>query len=242
MKVFKILFFITIFLGGIYFYGKYANSKQIEGLTTINGELRCPNLLIQKDSKYYLYNSELAKVPGVNPIEFNNLEEYVEFLEWQRGAGIRCPVLYLQNTYDAQGERVYKIRPSVTELQGGLPPSAPVTQEPRQYYQPTPPHIGQNGNNLNTLNVQQRPASQTGNNLQQLNANINANAEYTGTGTARTLGSTAGIIDADDCANEDGNLLFSPNPMCQNWGGAEFTESLVDAGYYAGNEVMIKIA
>ena len=58
--------------------------------------------------------------------EFNDLEEYTEFLEWQRGAGIRCPVLYVQNTYDAQGNRVYKVRPSVTELEGGLPPTTTV--------------------------------------------------------------------------------------------------------------------
>jgi hypothetical protein len=120
----KTLFITIIFLGGLYFYVNYGNNY--EGLTTMNGELRCPNLLIQKGAKYYLYNSNIAQVPGVNPIEFNNLEEYNEFLEWQRGAGIRCPVLYVQNTYDAQGERVYKVRPSVTELQGGLPPTTPV--------------------------------------------------------------------------------------------------------------------
>ena len=84
---------------------------------------RCPNLLIQKGSKYYLYNSKLAPVPGVNPIQFNNLEEYTEFLEWQKSVGIRCPVLYVQNIYDTQGNRVYKVRPSVTEIQGGLPPT-----------------------------------------------------------------------------------------------------------------------
>lgn len=123
-NILKILFFLSIFLGGLYFYTKYAGSK--EGLTTMNGQMRCPNLLIQKGAKFYLYNSNIAEVPGVNPIEFNNLEEYVEFLEWQRGAGIRCPVLYVQNTYDAQGNRVYTVRPSVTELQGGLPPTVPV--------------------------------------------------------------------------------------------------------------------
>ena len=47
-----------MFLGGLYFYTKYATKyKMLEGLTTINGEMRCPNLLIQKGSKYYLYNS-----------------------------------------------------------------------------------------------------------------------------------------------------------------------------------------
>jgi hypothetical protein len=125
--VLKILFMITLFLGGLYFYISYSKTHyMLEGLTTINGELRCPNILIQKGPKFYLYNSNIASVPGVNPIEFNNLEEYTEFLEWQRGAGIRCPVLYVQNTYDIQGNRVYKVRPSVTELEGGLPPTTPV--------------------------------------------------------------------------------------------------------------------
>ena len=114
----KIVIIILIFLVGLYFYIEYGSGK--EGLTTLNGELRCPNILIQKDAKYFLYNSNLDEVPGVNPIMFNNLAEYTKFLEWQRSAGIRCPVLYVQNTYDAQGNRVYKMRPSVTEPQGGL--------------------------------------------------------------------------------------------------------------------------
>lgn len=85
---------------------------------------RCPDILIQKGSQLYLHNSRLANVPGVNPMKFNNLEEYVEFTEWQRGQGIRCPVLYLQHSFDAQGKPVYKIRPSPLDLQGGLPPVA----------------------------------------------------------------------------------------------------------------------
>ena len=120
----KIISFIIMFL--------------LEGLTTMNGELRCPNILIQKDAKYYLYNSEIAQVPGVNPIMFNNLEEYTEFLEWQRSAGIRCPVLYVQNSYDVQGNRVYKVRPSVSELQGGLPPTTPVPLPQQQQSVLTP--------------------------------------------------------------------------------------------------------
>ena len=38
---------------------------------------RCPNILIQKGTELYLHNSRLANVPGVNPLKFNNLEEYV---------------------------------------------------------------------------------------------------------------------------------------------------------------------
>jgi hypothetical protein len=83
---------------------------------------RCPNILIQKGTELYLHNSRLANVPGVNPLKFNNLEDYVEFTEWQRGQGIRCPILYLQHSFDAQGNPVYKIRPNPLDLQGGLPP------------------------------------------------------------------------------------------------------------------------
>lgn len=88
---------------------------------------RCPNILIQKGSELYLHNSRIAKVPGVNPLKFNNLEEYVEFMNWQRSQGIRCPVLFLQHTFDAQGKPVYKIRPSPTDPKGGLPPVAAIT-------------------------------------------------------------------------------------------------------------------
>lgn len=128
----SLIIFLTIvtFLAGLYFYIKYSDPRYQEGLTNNNGELRCPNLLIQKGSRFHLFNSKVAKVPGVNPIEFENLEEYVEFLEWQRSQGIRCPVLYLQEIYDAQGNPTYKVRPSVTELQGGLPPNAPIYPNP----------------------------------------------------------------------------------------------------------------
>ena len=63
--------FIIVFLVGLYFYAKCADPKYLEGLTnnsnTYNSNTpRCPNLLIQKGSKLFIYNSQLAKVPGVN--------------------------------------------------------------------------------------------------------------------------------------------------------------------------------
>jgi hypothetical protein len=33
----------------------------------------------------------------------------------------------------------------------------------------------------------------------------------------------------------------SPDPMDPNWGGAKYTQSLVDQGYYKGSEVSIAI-
>jgi hypothetical protein len=83
----------------------------------------CPDMLIEKDGKFLLLNSKKVQVPGVNPIVFENLEDYTEFIDWQRSVGIRCPILYLQKINNAQGENELKIRPNVYEKQGGLPPT-----------------------------------------------------------------------------------------------------------------------
>ena len=68
----------------------------------------CPDLLLEENRKFYLYNSKLARVPGVNPVVFDTLEDYVEFLEWQRGQGVRCKVQHLRKVTNAQGESVYR--------------------------------------------------------------------------------------------------------------------------------------
>ena len=207
----KIIFMLIIFLGGLYFYVRYKGNKNIEGLTNMNGEMRCPNLLIQKGIKYYLYNSNLAQVPGVNPIEFNNLEEYTEFLEWQRGAGIRCPVLYVQNTYDAQGNRVYKVRPSVTELEGGLPPTVPI-QLPLKFTQ-----LVDATQSDSPYNKGAYPA-------------FDQSSYYVGA-----------ITPLDTIKNSNYNMLYSDNAMDPNWGGPEYTQTLADSGYYKDNEVNIYV-
>lgn len=62
----------------------------------------CPNVLIKQGERFYLHNTRKAEVPGVNPIVFENLEDYTEFIRWQRMNGIRCPVLSLQETSDGE--------------------------------------------------------------------------------------------------------------------------------------------
>jgi len=208
---------IVLFLAGLYFYAKYTGTKYSESFTNNSNEKRCPNILIQKGSKFYLHNSKVAKVPGVNPIEFENLEDYTEFLDWQHSQGIRCPVLFLQQTYDVQGNPVYKARPSVTEQQGGLPPSYPGPPNPTLLVDATrndPPY------NTNSL------------------PSYDQTDYYVGTTTPLdTMNNNQNTV-------QDENMLYagpSPNPMDTNWGGADYTQSLVDKGYYADNEVNIAI-
>lgn len=209
--------FIVLFLAGLYFYAKYTGTKYSENFTNNSMEKRCPDILIQKGSKFYLHNSKVAKVPGVNPIEFENLEDYTEFLDWQHSQGIRCPVLFLQQTYDAQGNPVYKVRPGVSEQQGGLPPSYHLPPNPTLLVDATrndPPY------NTNSL------------------PSYDESSYYVGTTTPLDK------MNNNQNSVQDENMLYagpSPNPMDTNWGGADYTQSLIDKGYYAENEVSIAI-
>lgn len=118
----KLIIAIVLFLAGLCFIIKYRTKDVIEGFDSMTS---CPNLLVKKDDAYYLHNTSKAEVPGVNPIRFKNLEDYTEFMQWLRGEGIRCPVLYLQQTYDTQGERTYRMLPDPKDQNAGLPPSIP---------------------------------------------------------------------------------------------------------------------
>ena len=109
---------IAVFLLIFYYLYKYLYPNKLRESFTSK---ECPNILIQKGKQIFLHNSKLAKIPGINPIQFNNLEDYVEYVKWQRSQKINCPVLFLQHSYDAQGNSVYKNRPSPMELEGGLP-------------------------------------------------------------------------------------------------------------------------
>lgn len=109
-KNYNYIFYIIIFCLGILFMLTNKPKKLFEGFSLSN---QCPNVLIQKGSNIYLYNSKLAKIPGRNPIKFNNLDEYIQFLKWERSQNIKCPVLFLQHTYDTQGNEVYKQRESI---------------------------------------------------------------------------------------------------------------------------------
>jgi len=228
--------FILVFLIGLYFYAKSSDPKYAEALTNNNGakkQPRCPDLLIQKDSRFYLYNSKVAKVPGVNPVEFDNLEDYTEFLDWQRSQGIRCPVLYLQQTFDAQGNPVYKVRPSVSEPQGGLPPSINM-----------PPGIASSSGNVimeSSLGTPNAPAYpnptllvDAGRNDPPYNKNsfpaFDQSSYYIGTTTP---------LDVMNIQQEKQSV--SPDPMDPNWGGAKYTQSLIDKGYYKSDNVSIAV-
>jgi len=118
----KLLIIVVIFILGLLFCCNYKHNDLREGFQS---SADCHNLLVQKGKELHLIYSNKARIPGVNPIKFKNLEDYVEFLNWQRSKGIRCPVLYFQETYDAQNNKGYRMLPNLVEKQGGLPSNVP---------------------------------------------------------------------------------------------------------------------
>ena len=99
------LFIIIAFLAGLAFCFSFKSKDVKEGFNTRND---CPNILLQSGTEILLFNNKKANIPGVNPLRFQNLNDYVEFTKWQRSMGIRCPILYLQQTYDTQNNLGWK--------------------------------------------------------------------------------------------------------------------------------------
>ena len=219
---------VIIFLGGLHFYAKYATYEKTS---------RCPNILVQIGSKYFLLNSNIAKVPGVNPLEFNTLEDYHEFLKWQKTVGIKCPVLFVQKTYDAQGNRVYKMRPSVNDQKGGLPPTSP-------YYV--------SSNKPNTAIINESTCGKPTIDVSGAEPNTSINYSlwelFTGTQSSSKIDANGNVVhnkltpkiefpaDLKPCPVPEFKTL-SDDPMDTNWGGQDYTEKAIKSGKYEGSEV-----
>jgi len=135
-----VLFFalVLVFLAGIYFlyvYSFYPETKSTPTLSVkelgTTDESTCPNLLIQHGSQLYMFNTNRPIVSGVNPVIFSNLDDYIYYVKIQRtDYGRNCPILFLQQETTAQGEDVYRVRPSPFELEAGTP--TPTVATPTQ--------------------------------------------------------------------------------------------------------------
>ena len=116
-----IIFLLCTFLLGLYitvYWDISVNLKTKENMEN-STDTGCPDLLIQKGNSLLLYNTNKPE-DETNPISFFNLDEYINYLEIQKKKGNACPVLFLQQENNAQGDDVYRVRPSPFDLQGGL--------------------------------------------------------------------------------------------------------------------------
>jgi hypothetical protein len=109
----KIVYILVLFLylWGIYFIlQKPATTESF-----VSGQ--CATTLIKDGNHIFLYDPSMAKVPGVNPIAFKGLDEYKEYIEWQRKSNLRCPILHLEKVCTAQGTEMYEIRQNFMDIQ-----------------------------------------------------------------------------------------------------------------------------
>ena len=203
---------IIVFLLGLYYVTNYSRANIFETFDN-KASHGCPNILFKRSDSYFLYNSKLAKVPGVNPIQFKTLEEYTEFVQWQQGQGIKCPVLYLEYGYDTQGNETYQSRTSPFDQANVLLP-----QQPGQYKGLHPGGI----TDLVDANRDYPPYNQDN------PPGYDPEDQYIGLETPMDK-----IFQSKDAV--------SANPMDPNWGGTTFTQKAVKSGKYKGDEVFMTV-
>ena len=170
----------------------------------------CANMLVKRDNSYLLYNNNLPEKEGENPRMFKSLDEYIKFLDGQKAKGLNCPVLYMQQESDAQGNDVFRMRPSPFLMDGGLQPMPMFDMD-----KVTPVKMIDATVEDPNYNQGQYPA-------------FDPTSQYIGQ-----------ITDVDvvhySTTKQDGGI--SDNAMDNNWGGVMYTQDSLGTGKYDENNV-----
>ena len=126
-KIFLGFVLLIFSLGAVLCLNPIINKKSIENMLSgkdpslerVHAENNtCPNLLIKTGNQLFLQNTNIQQSES-NPIVFENLDKYLEYVQAQRRMNVHCPVLFLQEESNTQGQNVYRMRPSPTSLEGG---------------------------------------------------------------------------------------------------------------------------
>jgi len=248
IRLLFLLFLIIVFLAGLYWIFNSNikpnhNKLTIEQMISDDTNKNCPNLLIKKGNVLMLHNTN-KPIDETNPIPFANLDEYIYYLEAQRKLGNNCPVLYLQEETNAQGEDVYRIRPSPFDLQGGLPSITDINRQnpfpplsisnTSKSYSPPPAQITDiNKSTLSTqtpLNEHSIIVTDAGRDNPPYNKNAYASFD--------PYGQHVGVFtNLDEVHKSTQKSQLSDNPMDPNWGGVEYTQKMIDTGKYEDNNI-----
>lgn len=194
---------LIIFLLGLYFYVR--SNVFIENMENREKEYenKCGNILLEKDGKILLFNNNTEEKIK----EFNNLDEYKDYLEFQKFKGIECPVLFLQYAKDTQNNDILQIKPSVFNNDGGLQPISSASE--------------------NTMLDATRDS--TPGNLQFNKGMYSGFDQYN-----QNIGLKTVLDYKFKEINEDGK---SRNPYDTNWGGKTYTTKAIKKGDYKDREV-----
>ena len=220
-QIFFLMFLLVAFVLGGYVYSTIdlkqmiAKTEGLEGVIDASqpdsnaDKSSCHDLLIQRGSKFLLYNTSLPEVEGTNPISFNSLEEYSAYFHARNQLkGLNCPPLFLQQENDAQGKDVYRVRPSPSNPFAGVSAASPLLR----------PYDGKM--------VQELDASRDNGYNQNMYPGFDPDNLFIGRKT-----------DVDVVHESTENAPISDNPMDTNWGGILYTQGQLDSGKYAENSV-----
>ena len=239
-------------------------AKELDAESALEEELKveendlCPTLLIKRGNKVMLFNKNVPETPGENPIFFDNLEQYIQYVKKQRELyNQSCPVLFLQEEVNAQGENVYKMRTlqdadNVDPLLLGSiqdyflsktnvmpkfgPPDGPGafnnpadnTEISLANYSIPYENLPPQFKNHPPL-VPYEDANRDNKPYNQGYYGFDPTSQYVGKYTVLDQ-----IHNSTMTQNANG---LSNNPMDPNWGGGVFTEEKVKSGLYDGNSV-----
>lgn len=101
-----LIFILFVFILGILFITNDVMKQE----SFVSGQ--CPTTMIKNGEHIMVYNPKMAKIAGVNPIRLNDLEDYKEYVRWQKKNKLDCPILHLEKVFDTQGQEMYEIKPS----------------------------------------------------------------------------------------------------------------------------------
>ena len=201
----------------------------------------CPTLLLKRGNKLMLFNKNMPEIGGENPIFFDSLEQYTEYVQTQRKLyNEECPVLFLQEENNAQGENVYRLRKAE-----GTSVDPLLMSSVQDYFQnhnnvmpqfvppttPTPFNkvSGTNLVNNEKLTISYKDSNRDGKVYNQVYHGFDPSSQYVGRYTILDK-----IHDSTKFQNKDGK---SDNPMDPNWGGVVFTEEKIKSGDFQENNV-----
>ena len=216
----RVSIILSIFALGFLFTLSYGHKDLIQEPFDITNT--CPNLLIRKGNEIHLINTNKALIPGVNPIKFDSLEEYSQFIEYQRHLKINCPVLYYQETYNTQNDKGFRLHNDPFNPQTGVP--SHIAKEYNINNSAILNHIENTDKNGVEYQVDKT------NHLKQKCPEDYRIKDGDFTQPMDTTDQTIGNKSHLD------NITMDTNPMATNWKGHDKTDKAIEMGEFDGQK------
>jgi len=188
------------------------------------------HILVKKGPKFIIYNTPIENVPINTPLIFENASQYRIYVDKLKKQGIICPELFIQETIDTQGNTTYTIK---------IDPFNPKSVDYKYTYI----------EGLTTQETSNQPHTSPYDRkiyMDNLASNIANSLSVNQIKSINKLELTKSVLESDPAPTcsatpEDIHPLVqngkTADPMTNNWGGIDFSQKLIDDGYYKGNEV-----